>query len=174
MKSKRSIFLWVVVAALVIASISVMDGCRRDEQVCCPGKGGISLAFSSLPPGPLPAVFNVDKVTGIRVYDRIERLGTSLWCLGKQEVPPNSGHWKDAAVMLLFSQLPCRVCLISATVHGHGHEARLLAVQQDGTTQAAVCPGGKQVLTLQSTRDNPFTWAILSGQKAEWFQFRLQ
>ena len=57
---------------------------------------------------------------------------------------------------------------------GHGHEARMLAFQQDGTTQAAVCPGGKQALTLQAAQDNPFTWVILSGQEAEWVKFRVQ
>jgi len=57
---------------------------------------------------------------------------------------------------------------------GHGHEARMLAFQQDGTTQATVCPGGKQALTLQAAQDNPFTWVILSGQEAEWLKFRAQ
>lgn len=159
---------------LVVAFISVMAGCRGNKQVCCSETGGIALDFSSLPAGPLPAVFNVDKVTGIRVYDQVIRLGSSLRCRGRQEVPPGSGQRKDAAVMLLFTQLPCRVCLITAEVHGHGHEARLLAVQQDGTTQAAVCPGGKQVLTIQAAQDNPFTWVILSGQQAEWLKFRVQ
>jgi hypothetical protein len=67
------------------------------------------------------------------------------------------------------------VCVITADVHGHGNEARIVAAQRDGTTQTAVCPGDKKVLKLNAaTKDNPFIYAILSGQEAEWLSFKLE
>jgi hypothetical protein len=176
METKKSALLCFVqvslIAALVMISL-VFNSCGTDEKECRDA-GGINLDFSHLPSGFLPAVFTVDKVTGIRIYDRVKRAGSSLWLTGIEEFPPGSGNKKDAAVMLLFSQLPCHVSAITAEVHGHGSEARIMATQRDGTTQTTVCTGGRQVLTLNATRDNPFIWVILSGQEAEWLKFQLE
>jgi len=160
--------------SLLLSLILVLNSCGGEEKACCPRPGVITLDFSSLPSNPLPALFSLDKVTCIRIYDEIKHLGNSLLCQGREEVPPGSGYWKDAALMLIFSQLPCNACSIITEVDGHGSEARIVATQQDGSTQTAVCPGGKQVLTLQADRDNPFTWIILSGQEAEWTKFRVE
>ncbi len=159
---------------LIAVLILVPSSCGNDEKVCCTRAGKSALHFSQLPLAPLPTVFTVDKVTAIRLYGEIKREGTSLRLRGWQEVPPGSGNKKDAALMLLFSQLSCRVCAVTAEVHGHGNEARIVATQRDGTTQTAVCSGGKQILTLDATRDNPFIWVIISGQEAEWLFFRLE
>ena len=173
MKIKRAILLQGVLLTLVILLAWITGSCTCGEKSgCCAGSGGINLDFSSLPTGTLPAVFTVDKVDGVRIYDEIRGGGASLWCHGSREVAP--GNWKDAAVMLLFGKLPCRVCTISAEVHGHGPEARLVAVQQDSSTQTAVCPGDQRVLTLKATVDNPFIYAILSGQEAQWLSFQLR
>lgn len=172
MKIKKFTFLRFVQISLIFVLTMFLNGCGGDGNSCCMEKGGINLDFSSLPAGPLPAVFTVDKVTGIRIYDEIKRIDTSLWCLGRIETNP--GNWKDAAVMLFFCKLPCNVCVIAAEVHGHGNEARLVAAQQDGTSLAAVCPGDKKVLTLNATKNNPFIYAILSGQEAEWISFKLE
>ncbi|MCP5108689.1 MAG: hypothetical protein GY950_35215 [bacterium] len=118
-------------------------------------------------------MFTVDKVDGIRIYNKIERAGTSLWCRGSEEVPPGSGNWKDAAVMLLFHKLPCNVCVISVEVDGHGPEARIAATQRDGTTQTAVSRD-RRALTLNAVVDNPFVSVVLSGQEAEWLSIRLE
>jgi hypothetical protein len=119
-------------------------------------------------------MFAVDKVVGIRIYEEIKCDGTSLWCVGKEEAPPNPGNRKDAAVMLLFCKFSCSVCSLTTEVHGHGHEARIAATQRDGTTQPSVCPGDKKVLKLNATKENPFIYAILSGQKAEWLSLRIE
>ncbi|NIM16705.1 MAG: hypothetical protein GTO45_32345 [Candidatus Aminicenantes bacterium] len=174
MKAKKSTFLWFVQVSLVLVLTLVLNNCGGDEKVCSSETGGINLNFSSLPAGSPLVMFTVDKVDGIRIYDEIKHVGTSLWCRGGEEVPPGSGNWKDAAVMLLFSKLPCYVCAITAEVHGHGNEAHIVATQRDGTTQTAVCPGNKKVLTLNATKNNPFIYAILSGQEAEWIKFRLE
>ena len=162
------------IVCLIAVLILIPSSCRDDEKACCTGAGKSTLHFSQLPLAPLPTVFTVDKVTAIRIYGEIKREGTSLRLLGWQEVPPGSGNKKDAAVMLLFSPLSCLVCAVTAEVHGHGTEARIVATQRDGTTQIAVNPGGKQILTLMASRDNPFIWVILSGQNAEWLHFQLE
>ncbi len=172
MKIKKLTFLWLVKVSLIAALTLVLDSCGGDEKVCS-YTGGISLDFSSLPSEPL-VMFTIDQVDGIRIYDEIKHLDTSLWCRGREEVPPGSGNWKDAAVILLFYRLPCNVCKITTEAHGHGNEARIAATQRDGTTQTAVCPGDKRVLKLYARKDNPFIYAILSGQEAEWLGFRLE
>ena len=176
MKIKKLTSLWFVQISLILALTLVLNSCHHgDEKVCCSETGGISLDFSSLPVGSPLVMFTVDNVVGIRIYDQVKREGTSLWCVGREEVPPGSGNWEDAAVMFLFSRLPCNVCVITAEVHGHGNEARIVAAQRDGTTQTAVCPGDQKVLKLNAaTKDNPFIYAILSGQEAEWISFRLE
>lgn len=166
--------LWFFPVSLVLVLTLVLNSCGGDAKVCCSEKGGIVLDFSSLPTSTLPAVFTLDKVTGIRIYNQVKRTCTSLLLLGREEVPPGSGNWKDAAIMLLFYQLPCQVCTITYEVHGHGYEARIVATQQNGTTQTAVCPGDRRVLTLHADRENPFTWVILSGQEAEWLKIRME
>ncbi|UCH93713.1 MAG: hypothetical protein JSV88_26070 [Candidatus Aminicenantes bacterium] len=174
MKIKKLTFLWFVQVSLILVLMLVLNNCDngRDTKVCCSQTGGISLDFSSLPGGNL-VMFTVDKVVGIRIYDEIKRQGTSLLCVGSEEVPPGSGNWKDAAVMLMFCRLSCSVCKITTEAHGHGPEARIVATRKDGTTQTAVCRDRK-VLTLDATRDNPFIYAILSGQEAEWLSFKLE
>ncbi len=175
MKIRKLTFLWFVQVSLILALTLVLNSCHNgDEKVCCLATGGISIDFSSLPVGAPLVMFTVDKVDGIRIYNTIEHDGNSLWCRGSEEVPPGNGIWKDAAVMLLFHRLPCNVCVISTEVHGHGNEARIKATQRDGTTQTAVCPGDKRVLKLYATKDNPFIYAILTGQEAEWPGFRLE
>jgi hypothetical protein len=174
MKMKKFTLLWFVQVSLILTLLLVLNSCGADGKVCCSETGGIRLNFSSLPVGPLPAVFTVDKTDWIRIYDKIESTGASLWCRGGEEVPPGSGNWEDAAVMVLFHRLPCKVCKITVEVHGHGNEARIVAAQQDATTQTAVCPGDKRVLTLNAAKDNPFIYAILSGQEAEWPGFKLE
>lgn len=158
---------------LIVALTLVMSSCGSDAKVGCLDIGGIYPDFSSLPPGPL-AMFTVDNVDGIRLYRLVKHEGASLWCIGSEEVPPGSGNRKDAAVMLLFHRLPCKVSVITAEVHGHGHVARMIAAQPDGTTQTAICPGDKQVLTLHADTDTSFISVILSGQDAEWFKLRLE
>jgi hypothetical protein len=173
MKIKKFTLLWFVQVSLILVLLLALNSCNHaDENVCCSGTGGINLDFSSLPMGTPLVMFTVDKVDGIRIYDEIKREGTSLRCEGRVEVSP--GIWKDAAVMLLFHRLSCNVCKITTKVHGHDHEARIAATQRDGTTQTAVCPGDNRVLTLNATQDNPFIYAILSGQEAEWITFRLE
>lgn len=159
---------------LILVFLLVWQGCATEKKECCAGKGQSTLFFSQLPAGPLPAVFTVDKVTAIRIYGGVQQKGGSLWLQGQEEVPPGSGNKKNAAVMLLFSQLSCQVCAITADVNGHGSEARLVAAQQNGTTQTALCDGGKQLLTLYATRQNPFVWVILSGQNAQWLHVQVQ
>jgi hypothetical protein len=173
MKSKKLTFLWFVQVGMVLVLMLVLNNCGGDETVCCREAGGINLDFSSLP-GENLVMFTVDGVVGIRIYDEIKGDGTSLWCRGSEEVPTGSGNREDAAVMLLFSKLSYNVCAIRAEVHGHGYEAHIAAAQRDGTTQTAVCPGNKSVLTLHAAEDNPFIYAILSGQEAEWIKFRLE
>lgn len=172
MKPKKSTFLWLVQVSLVLVLTLVLNNCGGNVKVCGSETGGINLDFSSLPAGSPLVMFTVDKVLGIRIYDEIKRLGTSLWCRGGEQVGP--GTWEDAAVMLLFSKLSCNVCTIIVEVHGHGNEAHIVATQRDGTTQTAVCPGDKKVLTLNATKNNPFIYAILLGQEAEWIKFRLE
>ena len=169
---KKIRVLRFVQISLMVALTLFLNSCAGDETVCCSKTGGISLDFSSLPASTPLLMFTVNRVTGIRIYAEIKRKDTSLWCTGRVEAGP--ANWKDAAVMLLFCRLPCRVCAITAEVHGHGHEARIVATQQDGTTQTAVCPGDKKVLKLNATKDNPFVYAILSGQEAEWLHFRVE
>lgn len=158
---------------LIAGLMIVLDSCGGNEKVCCLDTGGINPDFSSLSPGPL-AMFSLDKIDGIRIYQIVKSEGTSLWCIGSEEAPPGSGNCKDAAVMLLFHRLPCKVTVITAEVHGHDHLARMVAAQPDGTTQTAICPGDKQVLTIHAETDNPFIYVILSGQKAEWLKLRLE
>ena len=176
MKIKKLTSLWFVQISLILVLMLVLNSCRHGgEKVCCSETGGISLDLSSLPVGTPLVMFTLDKVVGIRLYDEIKREGTSLWCRGSQEIPPGSGNWEDAAVMFLFCRLPCNVCVITAEVHGHGNEARIVAAQQDGTTHTAVCPGNQKVLKLNTaTKDNPFIYAIFSGQEAEWISFKLE
>lgn len=176
MKIKKLTSLWFLLVSLILALILVLTNCHQgSEKDCCLNTKGINLDFSSLPVGTPLVMFTLDKVVGIRLYDEIKRDGTSLWCFGREEVPPGNGNWEDAAVMLLFCRLPCNVCAITAEVHGHGNEARIVAAQRDGTTHTAVCPGNKKVLRLNTaTRDNPFIYAILSGQEAEWLNFKLE
>ena len=176
MNIKKLIGLWFLLLSLILALTLVLNSCHHGgEKDCCLNTGRINLDFSSLPVGTPLVMFTVDKVIGIRLYDRIERDSTSLWCRGSQEVPPGSGNKEDAAVLFLFCRLPCNVCAITAEVHGHGNEARIVAAQRDGTTHTAVCPGNKKVLKLNAaTKDNPFIYAILSGQEAEWLGFRLE
>jgi len=174
MKMKKSTLIWFVQISLITVLSLVMNNCTDGDEKVCSETGGIRLDFSSLATGTPLIMFTVDRVVGIRIYDEIKQLGTSLWCRGREEVPSNSGNWKDSAVMLLFHGLPCNVCMITTEVHGHGHEARLVAAQRDGTTQTAVCPGNRRVLKLYTTKENPFIWVILSGQEAEWLGFRLE
>jgi hypothetical protein len=176
MKIKKLKSLWFLQVSLILALILVLTNCHQGGgKDCCLNTGGINLDFSSLPVGTPLVMFTLDKVVGIRLYDEIKREGTSLWCRGNQEVPPGSGNWEDAAVMFLFCRLSCNVCAITTEVHGHGNEARIVAAQQDGTTHTAVCPGNKEVLKLNAaTKDNPFIYAILSGQQAEWISFKLE
>ncbi len=171
--TKKPVFLQLVKISLIVSLALVLTRCDHgNEKVCCVETGGIALNFSSVPPGPL-VIFTLNRVDGFRVYNTIRRDGRSLWCRGSEEVPPNSGNWKDAAVMLLFHKLSCSVCVITADVHGHGSEARISAAQRDGTTQTAVCRD-RRVLTLDATGDNPFIYAVLSGQEAEWIHFKLE
>ena len=173
MKIKKFTLLWFVQISLILVLLPALNSCDHgDENVCCSETGGIILDFSSLPVGTPLVMFTVDKVDGIRIYDVIKREDTSLFCRGSVEVSP--GIWEDAAVMLLFHRLSCNVCKITTEVHGHGPEARIVATQRDGTTQTAVCPGDNRVLTLNATHDNPFIYAILSGQEAEWIKIRLE
>jgi hypothetical protein len=176
MKVKKLTSLWFLQVFLILALMLLLNSCSDgDGKVCCSNTGGINLDFSSLPVGTPLVMFNVDRVIGIRLYDQIKRDGTSLRCVGREEVPPGSGNWEDAAVMLLFCRLPCNVCAITAEVHGHGNEARIVATQRDGTTQTAVCPGDQKILKINAaTRDNPFIYAILSGGEAEWLSFKLE
>ena len=175
MKIRKLSFLRFVQFSLIAASMLVLNSCHNgDENVCCLATGGISLDLSSLPAGTPLVMFTVDKVDGIRIYNTIEYDGDSLWCRSSEEIPPGSGIRKDAAVMLLFHRLPCNVCKITTEVHGHGNEARIKATQRDGTTQTAVCPGDRRVLKLYATKDNPFIYAIPTGQEAEWIGFRLE
>ena len=144
------------------------------DMVCCIDEtGGINLNFAALPPGPVIGPIPLDGVLLTRVFDEIRPDGSSLLCLGSEEVPPGSGIWKDATVLITFSALPCKVCRIIAEVNGHGPEARLVATHQDGTTQTAAAPD-LQTLTLGAPPDNPFVAATLSGQEAEWISFRLE
>jgi hypothetical protein len=168
--------LWFLQIFLILLLMLLLNSCSDGgEKVCCSNTGGINLNFSSLPVGFPLVMFTVDKVIGIRLYDQVKREGTSLWCVGRVEVPPGSGNWEDAAVMFLFSRLPCSVCAITAEVHGHGNEARIVATQRDGTTQTAVCPGDQKILKINAaTKDNPFIYAILSGGEAEWLSFKLE
>lgn len=165
---------WLVRVGLVVVVGLGLTACggNGEEKAGCGEGGGISLDFSNLPAGNL-VMFTVDKVTGIRLYDEIMGGGTSLWCRNSQESPPGSGKWKDAAVILFFCGLSCRVSAVTAEVHGHGNQARISATQTDGTTQAALCPGDKQVLTLNAAEDNPFIYAVLSGREAEWISLKL-
>jgi hypothetical protein len=175
MKIRKMTYFWFVPLSLILVLAVVLSSCQPgDKKACCLERGGISLDFSSLPLGTPLVMFTVNNLVGVRIHDRIYVEGTSLWCRGSEEVPPGSGHWQDAAVMLVFSRVSCRICALSAGVHGHGHEARIVATQQDGTTQTAVCPGNQRTLKLKATRDNPFIYAILSGQEAEWLSFRLE
>jgi hypothetical protein len=176
MKTKKLTSLWFVPFSLILALTLVMNSCSDgDEKACCSSTGGISLDFSSLPVGTPLVMFTVDNVVGIRLYDQVKRESNSLWCRGRQEIPPGSGNWEDAAVLFLFCRLPCNVCAITAEVHGHGNEARIVATQRDGTTHTAVCPGDQKVLKMNAaTKDNPFIYAILSGREAEWLSFRLE
>jgi hypothetical protein len=173
-KIKKLMLLWFVQISLITALSLVMNSCSDGDEKMCSETGGIRLDFSSLATGTPLVMFTVDKVVGIRIYDEIKHLNTSLWCRGREEVPSNSGNWKDSSVMLLFHRLPCSVCMITTEVHGHGHEARIVAAQKNGTTQTTVCPGDKRLLKLYAQKDNPFIWAILSGQEAEWLGFRLE
>jgi hypothetical protein len=175
MKIKKLTFLWFVQVSLILALTLVLNSCDHgDENVCCSATGGIGLDFSSLPMATPLVMFTVNKVDGIRIYNMIECTGNSLWCRGSEEIAPGCGIWKDAAVILLFHRLPCNVFVITTEVHGHGNESRIKATQRDGTTQTAVCPGDKRILKLFATKDNPFIYAILSGQEAEWHGFRLE
>jgi hypothetical protein len=176
MKIKKLTSLWFLQVSLILALTLVLNGCHQgDEKVCCLDTGGIDLDFSSLPVGTPLVMFTVDKVIGIRLYDGIKREGTSLWCVGREEVPPGSGNWEDAAVLFLFCRFSCNACAITTEVHGHGNEARIVAAQRDGTTQTAVCPGDQKILKLNAaTKDNPFIYAILSGGEAEWLNFKLE
>jgi hypothetical protein len=141
---------------------------------CCSEMGERHLDFSTLPgpPGPLPATFSFCGVKFTRIWREIKKEGGSLWCWGSEEWPPS--NWHDATVELDFTQLPCLVCKIVAEVDGHGPEARLVGRLKDGTTQTAVCPGDKRTLTLTASPGNPFIFATLSGQEAEWFGIRLE
>lgn len=173
MKSKKVRF-WPgrIVLVVVVGLVLTACGGNGDEKAGCGEGGGISLDFSSLPAGNL-VMFTAGKVTGIRLYDKIMGGGTSLWCSGSQESPPGSGKWKDAAVILFFCGLSCDVGAITTEVHGHGNQARISATQKDGTTQTVLCPGDKQVLTLNAAEDNPFIYAVLSGREAEWISLTL-
>ncbi|MDQ1354122.1 MAG: hypothetical protein QG657_4431 [Acidobacteriota bacterium] len=173
MRIKKLTLLRFAKICLIVALTLVLSSCGTDKKAGCLDTGGINPDFSSLPPGPL-VMFSIDKVDGIRIYRLVKREGASLWCLGGEEVPPGSGNRKDAAIMLLFHRLPCKVSIITAEVYGHGHVARMVATQPDGTTQTALCPGDKQVLTLHADADNPFISVILSGQEAEWLKLRLE
>lgn len=170
MKIKRNSLLRFVQISLIAAFALVLYHCGGNENICCPGTGGISLDFSSLPPGPL-VMFTVNRVDGIRIYSDVKREGNSLRCFGKEEVSP--GNWKDAAVILLFHKLPCNVCIITVEVDGHGPEARISAAQRDGTAQMAVSRD-RRIMTLHATADNPFIYAVLSGREAEWIRFKLE
>jgi hypothetical protein len=171
-KIKKLTLLLFAQISLVLVLMLVLNNCRGDEKDCGSETGGIILDFSSLPAGSPLVMFTVNKVLGIRIYDVIIRLGNSLWCRGREQVDPVT--WEDAAVMLLFSKLSCNVYAITVEVHGHGNEAHIVATQQDGTTQTAVCPGDKKVLTLNATKKNPFIYVILLGQEAEWIKCQLE
>jgi len=159
-----------IIAGLTLGSNSCHTG---NEKICCVEKGAINLDFSTLPPGPL-VMFTVGSVDGIRIYQIVKREGTSLRLIGCEEIQPGSGNRENAAVILLFHRLPCNVSMITVEVHGHGYEAHIAAAQRDSSTQTALCPGDKRVLTLHASEDNPFIYAILSGQDAEWLRFKLE
>ena len=176
--------IWALVLGVTGCDIcSLCDDDDDDDEnghdcgegvVCCIDEmGGINLNFAALPPGPVIGPIPLNGVLFTRVFDEIRPDGSSLLCLGSEEVPPGSGNWKDATVLITFSALPCKVCTIIAEVDGHGPEARLVARHQDATTQTASC-NDLQVLTLSAPPDNPFVSATLSGQEAEWISFRLE
>lgn len=148
----------------------------RAEPGCCSEMGGIDLEFSKLPfpSGPLPSMFIFDQVEFTRIYEEIKFESNSLWCVGGEESPPNSGNYYPATVRLDFSKLPCRVCKIIAEVDGHGPEARIEGQQLNGGTQQAICPGDKRTLTISASHDKPFISLKLSGEEAEWFRVRLE
>lgn len=170
MKIKKFTLLRFVQICLIAVFTLVLNNCGGEKNYCCLDTGGICLDFSSLPPGPLD-IFTVNRIDGIRIYSTIERENNSLRCLGREEFTP--GNWKDAAVILLFHKLSCSVCTITVDVNGHGPEARIAAAQRDGTTQVAVSRD-RRILTLNATADNPFIYAVLSGQDAEWIRFKLE
>jgi len=140
---------------------------------CFSEKGGKILDLSRLPfpPGSLPPVFTFEDVLFTTIWKEIRMNGT-LWCCGSEESPPKT--WNDATVQLDFSKLSHAVCKITATVDGHGPEARLEGYHGSGVSQVAVCPGDKQTLTLSASSGNPFAFARLSGQEAEWFIVHLE
>jgi hypothetical protein len=141
---------------------------------CLSEIGGLGLDFSTLPfpDGPLPSVFVFGGVRFTTVWRRIEKGRGALWCYGAEESPP--GNWNDATVQLDFDKLSHVVCEITAEVNGHGPEARLEGYQLGGQTQTAVCPGDKRTLKLSASPGNPFTFARLSGQEAEWSVIHLE
>ena len=192
---KRAMLIQLILPCLICALALGMTGCDicslcddddddddDDENgselghgmVCCIDEtGGINLNFAALPPGSITAPVPLAGVLLTRVFDEIRPDGSSLLCLGGEEIPPGSGNWKDATVLITFSALPCKVCKIIAEVDGHGPEARLVARHQDATTQTASC-NDLQTLTLAAPPDNPFVSATLSGQEAEWISFRME
>lgn len=164
----------LILCILVAILIPIQDKCTGRNNTSCSASGKIKLRFADLPAGVLPVFFKLDRVTGIRVYGRIKRIGTSLWLLNSEEDPPGTGNKKEAAMMFLFCQLSCKVCTISVEVNGHGREARIVATQRDGSVQTATCSGRKQILTLNAILNNPFTWVVFSGQDTEWLGFQLE
>lgn len=142
---------------------------RADKPVCCSAMGGLHLDFSTLPfpDGPLPSVFKFEDVLFTRFWEKVEKRNGALCCIGSEESPP--GKWNEATTHLGFDELPCTVCKIVAEVDGHGPEARLTAYHLNGAVQTAVCPGDKRTLMLSASLEDPFKFATLSGQEAEWF-----
>lgn len=172
---RKTFTLWVLILfILVVGLLLIQDKCTGRNNTNCADAGKIKLRFTELPAGVLPVFLKLNRVTGIRVYGRIKRIGTSLWLLNSEEDPPGTENKKEAAIMFLFCQLPCKVCTITVEVNGHGNEARIIATQHDGSVQTATCLGRKQILTLNAIPNNPFTWVLLSGQDTEWLGFQLE
>lgn len=136
---------------------------------CLSEIGGRHLHFSALkyPDGPLPPVFYFEGVKFTTIWKTIRKDSGALWCYGGDQ-------GNDATVEMDFGKQSHGVCQITAEVHGHGPEARLVGYQDNTPPQAAVCPGDKCVLTLTASPEKPFMSARLSGQEAEWFVVHLE
>ncbi len=139
---------------------------------CCSESGGVLLEFGDLPyaPGPLPPSVTFKGVTFTRIWDEIRCDADSLWCYGGEQ---SGGVWYDAMVQLSFAGLPCAVCKIETDVDGHGPDALLEGQMLSAGITSDLCPGDRRILKVETTKDDPFVGATLSGQEAQWFTMRL-